>query len=311
MTLAKTTNRYSIKPLGAKPETYPGFSEKLVVSHFENNYAGAVKRLNAISARLDTLDPGAAVFEWNGLKREEVVAYNSMLLHEVYFEALGAPVPPPADLAAAIDRDFGSFANWQQRFAACAKALAGGSGWVVLVRENRGGRLAIQWSADHSMGFAGATPLLALDMYEHAYHMDYGAKAGAYVDAYFGAIDWTRPAERWRDGEPAKDPHAVTLDDLARFDGVFVDARRGPTYAASTEILPGALRVDPAAPDGAKAGLLRDRDIVVYCVLGFSFSQDTAAALRAQGYRARYLDTGIAGWRAMGNPLATKAGEGA
>jgi Fe-Mn family superoxide dismutase len=306
------TSRYSIKPLGAKPETYPGLSEKLIASHFENNYAGAVKRLNAIDARLAALDPAAPGFEWNGLKREEQVAYNSMLLHEIYFEALGAPVAPPADLAAAIERDFGSFANWQARFAACGKALAGGSGWVVLVRENRDGRLAIQWSADHTMGFAGATPLLALDMYEHAYHIDYGAKAAAYVDAWFGAIDWTHAARRWRNAAPARDPHAVTLQDLAKIDAVFVDSRRGPSFAAAETVLPGALRIDPAAPDGAAAGLPKDRELVLYCVYGFSFSQDTAAALRAQGYRARYLDTGIVGWRAMGGTLQSKAkGEGA
>jgi len=303
------TRVYSIRPIGAKPESYPGFSEKLVASHFENNYAGAVKRLNAITRRLDALDPAAPGFEWNGLKREEQVAYNSMLLHEIYFEGLGAPTAPPADLAAAIERDFGSYAAWQARFAACGKALAGGSGWVVLVRENREGRLAIQWGADHTMGFAGATPILALDMYEHAYHMDYGAKAGAYVDAFLAAIDWTRAAQRWRDAPPAQDPHAVAIEALANFDGVFVDSRRGPTYAAAESVLPGALRVDPAAPDGAAAGLPKDREIVVYCVYGFGFSRDTAAALRKQGYRARYLDTGIVGWRAMERPLAAKKGE--
>jgi len=305
------TIRFSIRPLGAKPESYPGFSEKLVASHFENNYAGAVKRLNAIAARLETLDPAAANFEWNGLKREEIVAYNSMLLHEIHFEALGAPVPPPADLAAAIERDFGSFDAWCRRFAACGRALAGGSGWVVLVRENRGGRLAIQWSADHAMGFAGATPLLALDMYEHAYHMDYGANAAAYVEAWFAAIDWTGPARRWRAAEAPRDANAVSLEALDGADVVYVDARRGPTFDAARDTLPGAVRVDPANPDGAASGLPKDRDLVVYCVYGFGFSRDTAAALRAQGYRARYLDTGIVGWRAMGRPLAAKTGAGA
>jgi Fe-Mn family superoxide dismutase len=303
------TSRYSIRPLGAKPGSYPGISEKLIASHFENNYAGAVKRLNAISARLDALDPTAPGFEWNGLKREEQIAYNSMLLHEIYFEALGAPVAPPDDLAAAIARDFGSLAAWQARFGACAKALAGGSGWVVLVRLARDGRLAIQWGADHAMGFADGTPLLALDMFEHAYHMDYGARAAAYVDAWFGAIDWTHAAARWRGAEAGVPAHAARLEDLEGFDGVFVDARRGQTFAAADSVLPGAVRVDPASPDGAGAGLNKDRELVVYCVYGFSFSRDTAAALRAQGYRARYLDTGIVGWRAMGRPLQAKKGE--
>lgn len=303
----------SIKPLGAKPESYPGFSERLVASHYENNYAGAVRRLDAIAARISALDPAtAAGFEWNALKREELAAYNSMLLHEIHFEALGPAVPPPADLAAAIDRDFGSYESWRAKFAACGRALAGGSGWVVLVREMRGGRLAIQWGADHTMGFAGAVPLLALDMYEHAYHLDYGANAAAYVEAWLSAIDWTAAAARWRGAEAPKIPHAVSVAELDGFDGIFVDARRGPTYAAAGSVLPGAARVDPAAPDGNAAGLPKDRDIVVYCVYGFSFSRDTAAALRAQGFRARHLDTGIVGWRAAGGKLQPKAtGEGA
>ncbi len=308
MTSRNSSARYSIRPLGAKPESYPGFSEKLIASHFENNYAGAVKRLNAVSARLDALDPAAAGFEWNGLKREEIVAYNSMQLHEIYFEALGAPVAPPADLAAAIERDFGSFEAWRARFVACGKALGGGSGWVVLVRESRNGRLAIQWGADHTMGLIGATPLLALDMYEHAYHMDYGANAAAYVEAWLAAIDWTRASLRWRAAEMPRDANAVPLEALDGAGVVYVDARRGPTFDAASDTLPGALRIDPAKPDGAAAGLPKDRELVVYCVYGFGFSRDTAAALRAQGYKARYLDTGIVGWRAMGRPLAPKQG---
>jgi superoxide dismutase, Fe-Mn family len=304
------TPKYSLKPLAAKPESYPGFSEKIVSSHYANNYAGAVKRLNAIDAKLEALAPDARGFEVNGLKREEQIAYNSMVLHEIYFEALAPATQVPDDLASAIAADFGSFENWKSRFVACAKALAGGSGWVVLVRENRGGRLAIQWAADHAMGFAGATPLLVLDMYEHAYHQDYGANAAAYVDAFMATIDWTRAAQRWRGATPAADTHAVALEALDGFHGHFVDARRGPTFDAAPDMLPGAQRVDPAVPDGAAAGLPKDKPVVVYCVYGFSFSQDTAAALRAQGYDARYLDTGIVGWRAMGKPVAAKSSKG-
>ncbi|MBI1243458.1 MAG: superoxide dismutase [Alphaproteobacteria bacterium] len=297
----------TLKPLGAKPESYPGFSERLVASHYENNYAGAVRRLDAISARLAALDPATTPnFDWNALKREELVAYNSMLLHEIHFEALGPAVPPPSDLSAAIERDFGSYDAWRARFAACGRALSGGSGWVVLVREMRSGRLAIQWSADHAMAFAGAVPLLALDMYEHAYHMDYGANAAAYVEAWLGAIDWTCAAARWRGTAAPADPHAATVAELEGFDGIFVDARRGPTFAAADSVLPGAVRLDPATPDGRASGLPTDREIVVYCVYGFSFSRDTAAALRAQGYRARHLDSGIVGWRASGGKLDAK-----
>jgi Fe-Mn family superoxide dismutase len=75
------------------------------------------------------------------------------------------------------------------------KAQGGGSGWVLLCHTPRGNRLVNSWAADHTMTVAGATPILALDMYEHAYHMDYGAKAAAYVDAFMSAIDWSNVGE--------------------------------------------------------------------------------------------------------------------
>lgn len=127
----------------------------------------------------------------NGLKREELIAWNSMILHELYFAGLGKPVRPGTRLAAAIERDFGSFAGWAAEFSAMGKALGGGSGWVLLMWSSRDARLVNQWAADHTMTLAGGTPLLALDMYEHAYAMDYGAKAAAYVDAYMAAINWS------------------------------------------------------------------------------------------------------------------------
>ncbi len=174
------------------PKTIAGLSEKLLVSHHDNNYVGAVKRLAAIDAQLAALDPSAApTFQLNGLKREELIAWNSMILHELYFAGLGAPSKPGASLAAAIERDFGSEARWRGEFVAMGKALGGGSGWVLLTWSARDKRLVNTWAADHTMTLAGGTPLLALDMYEHAYALDYGAKAGAYVDAFMATINWT------------------------------------------------------------------------------------------------------------------------
>ena len=151
-----------------------------------------MKRLGAIDAQLAGLDPAAApTFLLNGLKREELIAWNSMILHELYFAGLGAPSKPGAALAAAIERDFGSDARWRAEFAAMGKALGGGSGWVLLTWSAHDKRLVNTWAADHTMTLAGGTPLLALDMYEHAYAMDYGAKAGAYVDAFMATINWS------------------------------------------------------------------------------------------------------------------------
>jgi len=182
---------YEMKPLSCNPAELKGLSEKLIVSHYENNYSGAVKRLNAITAQLDSLDfTSAPVFVINGLKREELIAHNSMVLHELYFASLGAESQPDGDLRNALIRDFGSVEKWQTQFVAMGKALGGGSGWVLLTYSRRDKKFMNQWAADHTCCLAGASPILALDMYEHSYHMDYGAKAAAYVDAFMSNINW-------------------------------------------------------------------------------------------------------------------------
>ncbi|CAM2185631.1 Superoxide dismutase (Fe) [Paraburkholderia sacchari] len=189
---------YQMKALSCDPARLPGLSERLIVSHYENNYGGAVKRLNAITDQLAGVDPASApVFVLNGLKREELIAANSMILHELYFDGLGASGPMGGVLQAAIERDFGSIDRWRDEFVAMGKALGGGSGWVLLSWSPRLGRLANQWASDHAHTLADGTPLLALDMYEHAYHIDFGAKAAAYVDAYMQNINWTNVATRF------------------------------------------------------------------------------------------------------------------
>jgi len=184
-----------MKPLACDPAALDGLSEKLIRSHYDNNYGGAVKRLAAIDAQWRALDVASApVFVVNGLKREELIATNSMILHELYFDRLGSGSMPAA-MQAALARDFGSVQRWNAEFTAMGKALGGGSGWVLLVWSARDRRLVNQWAADHTCHLAGGTPLLALDMYEHSYHMDYGAKAAAYVDAFMRNIHWPRVAD--------------------------------------------------------------------------------------------------------------------
>jgi Fe-Mn family superoxide dismutase len=187
---------YAIKPLPFDPKSIKGLSEKILTSHHDNNYAGAVRRLNAINAQFAALDVATApVFTINGLKREELIAMNSMILHELYFDGLGAGGNPSGALADAIARDFGSVPRWRAEFSAMGKAEGGGSGWVLLTWSPRDRRLVNQWAADHSNAAAGGRPVLALDMYEHSYHMDYGASAGGYVDAYMQAINWDNAAK--------------------------------------------------------------------------------------------------------------------
>jgi Fe-Mn family superoxide dismutase len=182
---------YDAKPLSLDPKSIKGISEKVLVSHYENNYVGAVKRLNAIGAQLAELDFAKAPnFVVNGLKREELIAANSMILHEVYFDSLGGGAAPSGALLDAIRRDFGSLDRWHTEFSAMGKAEGGGSGWVILSYSPRDKRLVNQWAADHTTTLAGGRPVLVLDMYEHAYHMDYGAAAARYVDVFMDAIRW-------------------------------------------------------------------------------------------------------------------------
>lgn len=183
---------YVMKPLPFDPQKIKGLSEKILVSHYENNYGGAVKRLNSIADQLATLNYDKAPgFLINGLKREELIATNSMILHEFYFAGLGEQNQPGPALSEAIARDFGSMERWRSEFVAMGKAEAGGSGWVILTYSPRDKRLVNAWAADHTTTLAGGEPILVLDMYEHAYQMDFGARAADYVNTIMGVINWS------------------------------------------------------------------------------------------------------------------------
>jgi superoxide dismutase, Fe-Mn family len=182
---------YQIKPLACDPANIKGMSERLIVSHYENNYGGAVKRLNSIEDQLAELDYASAPnFLINGLKREQLIAMNSMILHELFFDGLGEQSKPGSVLHNALARDFGSYERWRAEFVAMGKALGGGSGWVLLSWSPRDRKLVNQWASDHCHTLAGGTPILALDMYEHSYHIDFGAKAATYVDTFMSIIRW-------------------------------------------------------------------------------------------------------------------------
>src|SRR5262245_29164697 len=202
--------KYQLAPLFCRPWLLNGLSTRLIESHYENNYGGAVRRLNAIADRLASLDlnatPGYLI---NGLKREELIALNSTLLHELYFASLGGDGKPTEPLAEALGRDFGSVDRWRSEVIAMGNALAGGSGWVVLVYLPRDRRLVNQYASDHTQAVAGGIPVLALDMYEHAYHLDFGANASAYVDAFMRNIDWKAVQGRYEDALAAAPPRQL------------------------------------------------------------------------------------------------------
>ena len=295
-----------------RPLTFPfgqlnGLSERLLSSHHANNYTGAVKRLNAIRAQLQALDFASAPgFQLNGLKREELVATNSMLLHELYFGSLGGDgrTMVPA-MTLAIDANFGSVDRWRAQFVAMGKALGGGSGWVLLTFMPRDGTLLNQWAADHTDAVAGGVPILALDMYEHSYHMDFGAAAGAYVDAFMANIDWAQVYERYQlavDG--ASEPFGAAQEELASAE--VLDVRRAGMFEKADALIPGARWQDPAKVEAWARDVPRDKEIVVYCIYGHEVGRATVLRLRAQGVKARFLRGGIDGWQAAGRPLDPK-----
>lgn len=178
------------KPLPFDPAKLPGLSEKLLRSHHENNYTGAVKRLNAIQQQLGRIPQDAPPYQTGSLKREELVATNSMLLHEAYFANLGGDGKPGGVAAEMITAHYGSLERWEREFRQTGLSLGGGAGWVVLAFDPHERAAHVQWLGDHTHGLAGGVPLLVMDMYEHAYALDYGADARAYVDAFFRNVGW-------------------------------------------------------------------------------------------------------------------------
>ena len=296
-----------IQPLPIDARAISGLSEKLLTSHHENNYSGAVKRLNAIRAQLAKLAFSSAPgFEINGLKREELIATNSMVLHELYFDSLGGDgtTMEPA-MALALAANFGGFERWRDEFAAMGKALGGGSGWVLLVFHPREGTLVNQWASDHTQALAGGVPIAALDMYEHSYHMDYGAAAARYVDAVMANLDWARIYARYQAAvESASEPFAASQDDIAS--AVVLDVRRAGVFDKASTVIPGSQWRDPAHVAEWAPQQESTRPVVVYCVYGHEVGRATALRLRAAGVDARFLHGGIDGWEKAGRPLGRK-----
>jgi len=284
-----------------------GLSPTLVRSHHENNYSGAVKRLNAIRGQLRALTlaetPG---FVLNGLKREELVATNSMLLHELYFAGMGGDGAPMAPaMALALCANFGSVERWREEFVAMGKALGGGSGWVTLTFQPRDGTLVNQWACDHAHAIAGGIPILALDMYEHAYHLDFGAAHGRYVDAFMDNIAWVEVHERYRQAvEQASERFAIAADELA--DAMLLDVRRAGVFEEADCLIDTACWRDPADVGRWASELPPATRVVVYCVFGHEVGRATAMRLRSAGIDARFLRGGFEAWKAAGYPLRAK-----
>ena len=188
------------------PRRLKGLSEKLMQSHWENNYGGAVKALNTIRARLAATlaDPGAPPYVYSGLKHEQLLRTGSVVLHEYYFASLGGEPTAPAAVRSRLAQAFGTYDAWEAEFRRIGLSLGGGSGWVVLGHNRRLDLLENHWMADHATAPADTTPILVMDMYEHAYQMDYGAATARYVDAFFANVHWDNVAARLGATQPRR-----------------------------------------------------------------------------------------------------------
>jgi len=186
------------QPLGFDPGKLRGLSEKLIRSHWENNYGGSVRALNAVERRLDAMrrEDGLPGYVYGDLKREELARTGSVILHERYFDNLGGNGRADGTALQLIQSGFGSYEDWEAEFKLTAAALAGGSGWVILALNLHTGAVHNYWAWDHMHNAVLGVPLLVLDMYEHSYHMDYGAAAGKYVDAFLANVDWEEVSRR-------------------------------------------------------------------------------------------------------------------
>jgi Fe-Mn family superoxide dismutase len=187
------------RPLPFSASRLDGLSERLITSHWQNNYVGSVNALNMVETRLAAAmaDPDFSPLIYGDIKREQLHRTGSVVLHEIYFGNLGGDGRAGGDVQQALASAFGSLAAWEAEFRRTATALAGGSGWSLLALNVHTGDLQNYWMWDHMHAPATGIPLLALDMYEHAYHMDYGSAAARYIDAFMRNVNWEEVDRRY------------------------------------------------------------------------------------------------------------------
>jgi Fe-Mn family superoxide dismutase len=182
--------QHAPKPLPFDPKKLNGISERMIVSHHENNYGGAVKSLNKVEGDLANVTKDTPPYLVAGLRERELLYTNSLILHEHYFGNLGGDGKLSGTIDKLLGQAYSSAARWEELFRATAMSLGGGSGWVILDLNFHNGDLRTYWAGNHTQSVAFGQPLLVLDMYEHAYAIDYGATHAKYIDAFFLNVRW-------------------------------------------------------------------------------------------------------------------------
>jgi Fe-Mn family superoxide dismutase len=177
-----------------------GFSETLIKNHF-TLYQGYVTNTNKLLETLAAMAKEGKIGtpEYAELKRRMGFEFNGMRLHEYYFENLGgkAALDKAGKLGKKLAEDFGSHENWEKDFKGTGAMR--GIGWAILYQDNVAGRLMNQWINEHETGhLAGATPILVLDVFEHAFMIDYGLKRADYIEAFFRNVNWSTAESRLR-----------------------------------------------------------------------------------------------------------------
>lgn len=186
-------------PFSAAPE---GISEKTLTTHHDKLYVGYVNKKNEIAEKLSALSHGGDVSSANqtyselrGLKDGETFAVNGVYLHEWYFDMLAGDGQPRGPLADALAAQYGSIENFLAYFAACGMAARG---WAVLAYDTMEKGLRIYNCDAHNQGGVwGAIPVIVLDVYEHAYFMDYGSDRKAYIESFLKQLNWARANEMY------------------------------------------------------------------------------------------------------------------
>jgi len=308
--------RQEILPIPVRPWTLNGLSERMIVSHYENHYGDAVRALNAVSGELAAVDVGTPGYRLRALKRDELMALGAIELHELYFGNLGGEGNKiPEDMRATLEEHFGTVAAWRREFVGLAQSLAGGSGWVVLGWSRRQRRLYNYIADDDTRTGIDTAPVLVLDMYEHAYHIDFGANATAYVDAFMRNVDWAAVTRRIGAASadrplPPDDPVDHSLPSLsveelaarlAKGEPVQVlDARPRHHISRTVDLMQGAIWRDPDRVDEWIGELSTDEPVAVYCAYGFHVGCSVTRTLRERGFDARFIRGGVSAWYAAG-----------
>jgi len=175
-----------------------GISQKTIEIHWGKLYQGYVKKWQEIQEKLSQADKSlanATFSDLRELKLEETFASDAVILHEAYFDILGGQGKIEGKIVEAIVKDFGSLENWLEEFKTLGLSARG---WVILAYDFNDGKLHNYTADIHNQGgIWGSTPILVLDVYEHAYFIDFGADRKSYIETFFENLNWQAVSQRY------------------------------------------------------------------------------------------------------------------